>query len=397
MLCMMQINENEMAKEIKPHFNFSYGRGVIFDKDLYDFSENEILEMSPPSVWKVKKASSTNMIILTFEDTNVPSHVVFENERVRVRPFHPKPMQCFNCFKFGHTLKVCKNTKACNNCLAPEHGSCSDTPKCINCHLNHKPTDQRCEQYKYEQAAINKSVAEHISIGHAKKLMGRPKTYARALIPLPHTTTSDPVSVVAPSAVAGGPTRVVIAQPSGSGAPTPVAIAQPSGSGAQPVRKRAPDSNLKMGIITSSPSSSEDPYPTLLGGVSPPSSETPDPSEIKTSSHTDMASQAESLPDLMDIQTGKRGRPTSLSPPPDKNKVIMTANEFEALASGGSKSPPSKKLVDRTEAEIHLPHTSNRKKDKKQRGSHAKPSISRPDMTTSDKSHKSNEPWKAKH
>ena len=131
----------------------------------------------------------------------------------------------------------------------------------------------------------------------------------------------------------------------------------------------------------------------LTPGQDQPSPAAPPPS----ASHTDMASQAGSLPDLMDIQTGKRGRPKSLSPPPDRNKVTITANKFEALASGGSKSPPSKKLVGRTEAEIHLPHTANKKKDKKQRGSHAKPSISRPDVTTSDKSHKSNEPRKAKH
>ena len=47
MLSRMNIKYDEFIREIKPHFNFSYGRGVLFDKDLYDLDEDEILEMSP--------------------------------------------------------------------------------------------------------------------------------------------------------------------------------------------------------------------------------------------------------------------------------------------------------------------------------------------------------------
>ena len=216
MLCFMNFSNYDMIKEIRPHQNFSYGRGVIFDKDLYEFTEHEILEMSPITVWKVKKTSVANMIILTFEDPNVPTHVNFENERVRVRPFHPRPIQCFNCFKFGHSSRVCKNAKVCENCSAPDHGSCSEAVKCINCNLDHKSNDKNCEAYKYEQSALNKANIEHISIGYAKHLLGKSKSYAKALNPLPLTTTRG--SVGAPSAAEGVSNPVVVAQSSGSGA-----------------------------------------------------------------------------------------------------------------------------------------------------------------------------------
>ena len=148
MLSHFNAKNDSMIKDIKPHLNFSYGRGVIFDRDLYQFEENEILDMSPPSVCKVKKIPKTSMIILFFEDPNIPSHVVFENERVKVRPFHPKPLQCYNCYEFGHPHSICKNAKICNNCSAPEHGSCSVASKCANCKLDHKSTDEKCQEYK---------------------------------------------------------------------------------------------------------------------------------------------------------------------------------------------------------------------------------------------------------
>ena len=155
MLCHTNLQYDPMIKDIRPHNNFSYGRGVIFDRDLYDFEEHEILNMSPPSVYKVKKVPNTSMIVLTFEDDNVPPYIIIENERVRVRPFHSKPLQCYNCFEFGHPSNVCRNTKRCNNCSKPEHGTCEAAPKCINCLLDHKSTDKKCEEYKYEETALS--------------------------------------------------------------------------------------------------------------------------------------------------------------------------------------------------------------------------------------------------
>ena len=178
MLRNLKYDNNRMKLYGKPHFNFSYGRGVIFNRDLYEFDETEVLNMCPSQVWKVQKIPNTSMIVLSFEDPDVPLFINIENERIPVRPFKQKPLQCYNCFRFGHNSKYCKSAKICSNCSAKEHGACQSEAKCLNCDGNHKPTDKQCEQYKMEEVAINKANAEHISIGHAKSLLNKGKTYA---------------------------------------------------------------------------------------------------------------------------------------------------------------------------------------------------------------------------
>ena len=64
------------------------------------------------------------MIILTFNNSTVPSHVL-ENVRVAVRAYKQKPLQCFKCYKFGHLPSSCKTEQICVNCSGPEHGVCS--------------------------------------------------------------------------------------------------------------------------------------------------------------------------------------------------------------------------------------------------------------------------------
>ena len=297
MLSLLNVSKDDTIKEIRPHLTFSYGRGVIFDPDLYEFTESEILEMSPPSVWKVKKTAIANMMILTFDDVNVPSHVVFENERIRVKPFQPRPIQCFNCFKFGHPSRVCKNAKTCMNCAALEHGECSSNPKCVNCKLNHKANDKQCEVFKFEQSAINKANAEHTSIGYAKRELGKMKSYARALAPLPLTSTGGEVAAA----------PVV-------GASTPVVVAQPSGSGTQPVEVRVQSSKEdKMAYKKES-------------------------SSIKTLSSSSTTlntlAQAESLPDLMEAEEEKlqKRRRSPSSSPPIKSKYASLHNRYEVLS-----------------------------------------------------------------
>ena len=267
MLSMMNIANDDLVEKISPHQNFSYGRGVVFDRDLHDFNEGEILNMCPQSVWRVKKIPNGSMIILYFEDSNVPSHIIIENERIRVRPFQPKALQCFNCFKFGHPSKVCKNSKLCNNCSAPqhdpEHGECTAASKCANCQLDHKSVDKICEELKFETAAVNKAYNEHISIGHAKRLIGRTKSYSKVL-----ATTREPPKPVVPSL--------------GKDPTTPVVAAQHTGPSAQPDMVRAQNNRPK-----SLP-------PAIDESGNTPNSE--DHSQLSTSSLR--MSQVESLPDL---------------------------------------------------------------------------------------------------
>ena len=97
MLLNMKLDTKSLVKGVKLHFTFSYARGVLFNGDMYELSENEILTMCPENVWKIFKVPQSNMIVLTFMDSVVPHKIIIENEIIKVHPYRQRPLQCFNC------------------------------------------------------------------------------------------------------------------------------------------------------------------------------------------------------------------------------------------------------------------------------------------------------------
>ena len=180
MLLNMKLDTKSLVKGVKPHFTFSYAKGVLFNEDIYELSENEILTMCPDNVWKIFKVPKSNMIVLTFMDSIVPHEIIIENEIIKVRPYRQRPLQCFNCFGFAHVSDVCTRAKICQFCSQPEHGACTRPRVCANCRESHDSRNKSCNIFKKEQEALLLSAAEHISIGHAKKLLSR-RSYSAAV------------------------------------------------------------------------------------------------------------------------------------------------------------------------------------------------------------------------
>lgn len=56
-------------------------------------------------------------------------------ERFNIREFL-KPLQCFNCGRFGHMAKYCRLHKRYGNCGSDEHvdAVCQSESQCSNCH-----------------------------------------------------------------------------------------------------------------------------------------------------------------------------------------------------------------------------------------------------------------------
>ena len=180
MLLNMKLDTESFVKGVKPHFTFSYAKGVFFNEDIYELSENEILTMCPDNVWKIFKVPKSNMIVLTFMDSIVPHEIIIENEIIKVRPYRQRPLQCFNCFGFAHVSDVCTRAKICQFCSQPEHGACTRPRVCANCRESHDSRNKSCNIFKTEQEALLLSAAEHISIGHAKKLLSQ-RSYSAAV------------------------------------------------------------------------------------------------------------------------------------------------------------------------------------------------------------------------
>ena len=165
------LKDSEIIKEVKPHFNFSYAKGVVFSHDIYELPDNELLKMCDSNVWKIFKVPKSSMTIFTFNNDQVPDYVFIDRERFRVRPYKHRPLQCFKCFGYGHSSKSCTRDQLCAACSFPKHeGECVNPIYCINCKGNHNARNKDCEAFKNELEAIDKAQAEHLSIGQAKRL-----------------------------------------------------------------------------------------------------------------------------------------------------------------------------------------------------------------------------------
>ena len=72
MLLHFRCPEGGIFDAIKPHRSFNFCKGTIYNYDLFEFSEDEILSMCPELVQKVSKMNGRgNMIVLTFFGSSI--------------------------------------------------------------------------------------------------------------------------------------------------------------------------------------------------------------------------------------------------------------------------------------------------------------------------------------
>ena len=166
-------DEDDAISEINSHPTFNMVKGVVYSRDLFSFSEEEILEMCPPSVYKVKKLSGNNgAILLHFNTQYVPEHIIVEHSRIRVKKYKYKPRQCYNCFKFGHVAATCRNEPRCPSCSGDHKKTESCGPvRCLNCDGSHPPTSKECMRFKFEQEVLEVAHNEFISMSNAKRIV----------------------------------------------------------------------------------------------------------------------------------------------------------------------------------------------------------------------------------
>jgi hypothetical protein len=78
--------------------------------------------------------------------------------------------QCYNCFKFGHMAKHCKNTQKCGNCGEDAHcekgEKCTNTTKCAGCEGPHPAWHKECGERDAEGnrvKALKRLATDHYS------------------------------------------------------------------------------------------------------------------------------------------------------------------------------------------------------------------------------------------
>lgn len=66
-------------------------------------------------------------VLIHFEEGNLPRKVFLGFISYPVRAYVPKPLRCFNCQRFGHLAKNCKEKRRCARCGGDhEYGKCGD-------------------------------------------------------------------------------------------------------------------------------------------------------------------------------------------------------------------------------------------------------------------------------
>lgn len=169
---MEKWNSNKEGCSIRrPNKKQAYAEGVAKGIPTSISEENllEIFKSQFPSCIKIirflnKEKKPITMVKAVFKDAadlenSIHNGLYLKDYCMRIRlekanPAKPRPIQCYNCWGFGHVAKFCKLPKACQRCSEPinttnDHAVCDRAFKCCNCGAqDHKATDkENCPNY----------------------------------------------------------------------------------------------------------------------------------------------------------------------------------------------------------------------------------------------------------
>ena len=113
--------------------------------------------------------------IITPNNENVEFIVVGGMLRRKMVTYYPRPMQCSNCWAYGHSRHNCGNRPTCEFCgirghaITECHGvPAGKQPKCVNCHGSHKATDKTCPTLTDNKTIKKISIDENLSYKDAR-------------------------------------------------------------------------------------------------------------------------------------------------------------------------------------------------------------------------------------
>ncbi|GFV72324.1 uncharacterized protein TNCV_637861 [Trichonephila clavipes] len=118
--------------QVKHHATFNYSHGVISAADLYNVTEEEILEnLADQKVCAVRRITirrdgqvlKTKYLILTFATPDLPQSVKVVYLHCPIRPYIPNPLRCFQFQRFRHSKTTCRGQPTCARCVEVGHES----------------------------------------------------------------------------------------------------------------------------------------------------------------------------------------------------------------------------------------------------------------------------------
>lgn len=173
MLTNFSPTEEGNISTVSPHRSFNLIRGIVYNRDVYQFDEIDILNMCPSTVYKVRKLRGTQHAMEFFFSCNsLPEFIDIDHARLWIKPFKHRPTQCYKCFEYGHVLASCSKSERCFICSSPHNGdNCTANKFCFHCEGDHSPNWRGCPQYIFQREVINTANNNHISLGEARRLV----------------------------------------------------------------------------------------------------------------------------------------------------------------------------------------------------------------------------------
>ena len=159
--------------------------GVAVEVEEGELKENlrargiEIMNVKRMTKGPEKEISQT--VLIEFKGEVIPDRVYVGFMCFYVRAYIPKPMRCFNCQKFGHIAKFCKEKRRCARCTGDhEYGDCGEETKlkCCSCGGEHSVTFGKCPTMKKEVEVQKVKVLDKVTYAQAlKKVEKREETH----------------------------------------------------------------------------------------------------------------------------------------------------------------------------------------------------------------------------
>lgn len=135
-----------------------------------------------------KKLMPMSSVAITFSTTTLPRYVYLNLFRCEVQTYISPLIQCFKCFKFNHSAKVCRSKQMCSYCAGDHHyKECvSDILVCINCGGGHLAVSRDCpikrKKIELKRADISKQNSTFASVANNDKNFPPLKTKEKPIV-----------------------------------------------------------------------------------------------------------------------------------------------------------------------------------------------------------------------
>lgn len=195
---------DEIQVKVSEHKTLNLSKGTIYCRDIIVSTDDEIKEalkeQNVVDIYRMKRRVDkilvdSGMFILTFNLSHLPTKIDCGYQQLEVREYIPNPRRCFNCQRYGHGAKHCKQRQGtCGKCAEPQHlpAECIQPTTCPNCRNDHPAWDRACPMFQQELNIQRIQTTKRISNFEARN------EYSKSKSP-PVFTFSDAISSNQPS------------------------------------------------------------------------------------------------------------------------------------------------------------------------------------------------------